>query len=233
MYEMISKVALAQLLNQFSAPMFALERTNLSAPFRFVHINDAMEQVAHCDRHEIIGTLLSKVLPVHDHKSIMRYFMHSIETGEVIRFRESFAFSGESSRWDVTLQPILLADGSNRIIATCIQEAAASYLPETPALDDIQYFSSIADFQLQNLISTFETCQAGDLFEGQSNQRIERLSGMCRAVQRAVADIKKSLRNAQYGHAIAPTPLQSHNVPHTHPMFSRCGTLKEIADVWA
>ena len=63
-------------------------------------------------------------------------------------------------------------------------------------LDDIQYFSSMADLQLQNLISTFEIFRDRELFSIQNEQHIDKLAGMCRTVQRAVEDIKKVVRSS-------------------------------------
>jgi hypothetical protein len=55
----------------------------------------------------------------------------------------------------------------------------------------------MADFQLQNLVTLFDTYRDHDLFQLEATPRIEKLSGMCRSIQRAVADIRKIVHSAQ------------------------------------
>ncbi len=70
----------------------------------------------------------------------------------------------------------------------------------------------------------FETYQVGDIFG--SEQRIAKLSGMCRTVQRAMEDIKKSIRSARNGEQ------SDHDlVGSMRPaVFDRCNTLKALTD---
>jgi len=212
--------------------MFAVERSDPAAAFRFVFLNDALEGAAPCNRWDIIGKTLAEVMPSDEGDAAARRFKHCIDTREVVRFADTFAFSPEHGLWDTTLQSAVLPDGRERVVATSIQQRTPAQPPkETVVLEDIQYFSSMADFQIQNLITMFETYQAKELFEDEAEQRIAKLSGMCRTVQRAVSDIKKSVRNAQCTHIPIDAEPLARPVFHRHTTMTRCGTLKALTDV--
>lgn len=232
MYDMLSSAALAHHLNQTSTPMYALERTDSAGAFRFASLNDAMERAALCTRRDVIGKTLAEALPADESITAQRRLAHCIETLDVSRFTDRFTITAQPFAWDTTLHPIRLSDGTERIVASAIrQDISVTARPETVAFDDIKYFSSVADFQIQNLISLFETYDATDLLLAETEQRIAKLSGMCRTVQLAVAEIGKTIRAAQAIHHKNPVLPFEQQSPHFQTTLAKCGTLKALTDL--
>lgn len=198
MYETTSNTTLAQLLNQFSAPMFAVERANCDTPFYFVGINHAMERAGKCTASDLVGKALNTLMPPTELAAVLRHYEHCVLEQAIVRFEDTFTLRDIKATWDTTLQFVEMADGRQRIIGTTVQQSVPKpTTADTDTYDDIHYFSTMADFQLQNLISMFETHNGTELFKNEADVRLEKLSGMCRTVQRAVEDIKKVVSSAQ------------------------------------
>ena len=232
MYETLNTAGLAQVLNQFSAPMFALERISPDAPFLFIAVNDAMEVSGEFVREDVLGKKFGTVLGTRDAAMIEHKYTRCLAQRTILRFSDRLAFLPDHGVWDTTLQPACLTNGHERVIATCVQEAVVQKrFPNTVSLDNIEYLSAIADFQLQNLISMFEHLPAQTLLATQAEHRIEKLSGMCRSVQRAVADINRTAQKAQLGPCAQDIPPQARLAPQRQEMFQRCGTLRAIKEV--
>jgi hypothetical protein len=211
--------ALETLLNQFSVPMFALDRAGPQDAFRFVCINDALEQGGDWPAENVLGRSVYELLPKVEADIAHTRYTQCIDQGGALRYSDRFTTAGRPVVWDTTLQHVALKDGGDRVVGTCIK--IAEDLPEAhqePALDDIQYFSSMADLQLQNLISTFEIFRDRELFAIQNEQHIDKLAGMCRTVQRAVEDIKKVVRT-------------SHNSPSRPELMKRDSAKPVVARV--
>ena len=201
--------ALERLLNQFSVPMFALDRPGSNSAFSFVCINRALETAGSKPANQVIGRSVHDLLPKIEADIAHTRYSQCAEQRSDLRFRDRFTTAGKPVVWDTTLQHVRLKDGGDRVVGTSIRMMEdGSQARKDPALDDIQYFSSMADLQLRNLISTFEIFRDRELFAIQNEQHIDKLAGMCRTVQRAVEDIKKVVHT---NHAVlkqvdAPVP---------------------------
>jgi len=232
MYDMLSRADLAQHLNQSPTPMYALERTKNAAPFRFIVLNTAMERAALCRQSDVIGKTLSEVLPADESIAAQCRVSHCMDTLVVTQFTDRFTITAQPFAWDTTLHPIRLVDGRQRIVASAIRkDNPTAAQPETVALEDIKYFSSIADFQIQNLISLFETYDANDLLRAETEQRIAKLSGMCRSVQVTVSEIGKSIRAAQAVHQKNFVRPNADHSPLIQTTLTKCGTLQALTDL--
>lgn len=223
MNDIINKTARAHSPNQISCPMFAVERAHPDALFRFVSINEAIMRDAYGDHSHIIGRTIAEVFSPKECAPILRSIAQYRATKSTVPFLCTLILGAESSQFDTSLNVTSTPDGRDRMVAVCTGQT--THQPAIAAFDDIQYFSSLADFQIQNLITTFETYQACDIFG--SEQRIAKLSGMCRTVQRAVEDIKKSVRNARKDEKSETT----FDGPMHQAALDRCGTLKALTDL--
>lgn len=231
MYHMLSEADLAQVLNQFSVSMFAVERQRTAMPFTIICLNEAMQAgLADPDRN-LVGCPMSDLLPQKERDILHARLSECAALQDVARFRDCFSLMATTGQWDVTLQPARLSDGRERIVATVIaQHHAPDPQPDTVTFEDIQYFSSMADYQIQNLISLFESMEKDDLFETAAEQRIARLGGMCRTVQRAVTDIRKSIKNARTQEMTGSIHTRRQTDLQQFSSLNRCGKLKALTE---
>ena len=202
--------ALERLLNQFSVPMFALDRSGSNGAFSFVCINRALESAGARPANQVIGRSVHDLMPKIEADIAHTRYSQCAEQRADLRFRDRFTTAGKPVVWDTTLQHVVLKDGGDRVVGTSIRMTEEDcQVQKDPALDDIQYFSSMADLQLRNLITTFEIFRNRELFSIRNEQHIDKLAGMCRTVQRAVEDIKKVVHttHSQVHHSKAPQRL--------------------------
>ncbi len=198
MQDTVSTGALSQLLDQFSVPMFAVERSGPFATFRFVSMNKSMAAAAGRTAVSSIGRSMFDLLDVAEAEVANNRLLECALTRNVLRYRERFTTSGTKSIWDTTLQFVPLSGAGERVLGTSILLSSEdTATPEVTTLEDINYISTMADFQLQNLVSLFETYRSQELFRPEAAPRIAKLGGMCRSIQRAVIDIKKIADRAQ------------------------------------
>jgi hypothetical protein len=198
MNDTASAATLSQLLNQFSVPMFAVERNGPYSTFRFACLNDAMAATGDSPAAEVIGKSAFDILPMQEAEIANGRYLECALTRSVVRFRDRFTTKGRKVIWDTTLQFVALPNNAERVLGTSIEiPSEDSALPDAVTFEDIQYISTMADFQLQNLVTLFDSYGGHDLFQFEATPRIEKLSGMCRSIQRAVADIRKIVHSAQ------------------------------------
>lgn len=231
MYQMLTIASLTQVLNRSSVCMFAVERATPAAPFTVSVVNNAMLKEGADVVNNVCRCSLNDLLSQTDFHRLETHLAANSEAAGSDNSDERFQLISEAGIWDVTLQPMKPPGGGDRVIVTVLgQRATAAPPTETLAFEDIQYFSSMADYQIQNLIALFENLQDADLFETASEQRIAKLSGMCRTVQRAVADIRKTIQNAN---GQSPSSAKG-NLPISQmaqmSALDRCGTLKALTD---
>ena len=187
------------LLNGFPVPMFALERATLRAPFRFVSFNEAMQRNHRRPATELLGRTPREVMCEREATIAERAYAACARRRDVVRFRDVFTTAGRPVVWDTTLQYVPLPDGQERILGTATTLSDAPAPDRAGAFDDIRFFASVADYQLQNLISLFDDLRGEGLLPPEQVQRAERVGAMCRAVQRAVTDIRDTVARAQDG----------------------------------
>lgn len=202
MFDTLSVTQLDTLLNQFSIPMFVIERKTPKAEFRIVGLNHALEQLAGLTRTEMLGRSILGMAAAA--KDTMEYYQRCVRTQQTIRF--SFTFSKEQQQfyWHKTLQYARSPEGYDRVIATAvIVPDHQRDFQDRVTFDDLHYFSSIADLQLENLNSAFDSATAECHLRPIDESRIMRLHATCRTVQRTVNDIKHIVRRAQLRHAPA------------------------------
>ena len=83
------------------------------------------------------------------------------------------------------------------LLSPCAEPALSDRL----AFEDVRYFSSIADLQLENLSNAFSSATRRARVTPIDEERIMRLHAVCRTIQSTVADIKQVVRAAQNRHA--------------------------------
>lgn len=198
MFDTSSPKELAELFDNFSVPMFAADRRAPGEGFKLVCINHALEKTSGFSYGDCQGADIYDLLPESEATEVSRKYALCADNRCDVRYREKLTMTNQILEWDTSLQFVKLPDGSERIVGTAFQIVKSrSDTLKTLAFDDIQYFSSIADLHLQNLISMFETAASEEIFNGNNLQRINKLTGVCRAVQRSVDDIKEVVRQTR------------------------------------
>lgn len=216
MFNKLSTAKLERLLDQFSVPMFAIERRAADAEFRITCLNTALEDLAGLPRRDMLGRSIVEMAAAAE--ETMEYYQRCVTTRQTIRF--SFLFTREQRRmcWDKTLQYARSPEGHDRIIATAIKVSFHTpLLQDQLAFEDVRYFSSIADLQLENLSSAFGSATEQARVTPFDEERLMRLHAVCRTIQSTVADIKQVVRTAQVRHAAA----HRRSLPHCNSIESK------------
>ncbi|MEP5731648.1 MAG: PAS domain S-box protein [Sulfitobacter sp.] len=198
MFNTLSVAQLESLLNHFTVPMFVIETEGLSSAFQITGLNTAMEELSGVQRQDMVGRSIEEIAAEKAVKDTMEYYQQCVLTGQTIRFDFLFSKDQEESRWDQILQYTRSPEGYHRVIATAIKvpnERVA--FEDRLAFEDVRYFSSIADLQLENLCSAFSNATTEARVTPMDEDRIMRLHAVCRTVQRTVGDIKQVVRAAQ------------------------------------
>ncbi len=188
---------LAAILDQFSIPMFAVERASDTSDFALVCINRAHAEATGLASEGSQGVALRDLLSPKQANNVAGRYAECARTQSPLRYLETLTLPAGVQQWDTTIQPVRLASGADRVIGTAIQIAGDSRSEGTQiTFDNIRYFSALADMQLQNLLSMFDAAREQGLFSNDSASRVSRLCGVCRSVQRSVEDIRQTVRLA-------------------------------------
>lgn len=228
MFNTLSTAELERLLDHFSVPMFAIERQTPDAEFRITCLNSALEDLAGLPRADMLGCSIIEMAAAAE--ETMEYYQRCVTTRQTIRF--SFLFTREQRRmcWNKTLQYARSPEGHDRIIATAIKVShEAPMLQDQLAFEDVRYFSSIADLQLENLSSAFTSATERARVTPIDEERIMRLHAVCRTIQSTVADIKRVVRAAQTRHAAAQRPALPQTAEAAQELHAMKGTDTVIA----
>lgn len=227
MFDSLPISRLATMLTHFAFPMLIAERPDTSSEFRTVAMNAALEEIAG-PKDAICGMMLRDVFPSSDVDELAKAFRNGSGREDIQKVSSVIrSISGEVP-CDLTLQFLRCSDGYDRIIATAQPYQRREIdLQDKTAFEDVRYFSSVADLQLENLNSAF--LSVADLVQATtvSEERIMRLHAVCRTIQRTVSDIQNVVRQAQARqaekgeHQIFRTDsVQSQElVPHETRMF--------------
>lgn len=201
MFETLSNSELESILNQFSVPMFIIERRAAGQDFQMVGLNSALETLAGQTRSAIMGRSVSDMAAAGVANDASEYYLRCVTTRSTVRFTYLFAHEDHEARWITTLQYTQSPEGYDRVIATAIDvPQERPMLQDRLAFEDVRYFSSIADLQLENLNSAFSSARQAASLPQMQEERIMRLHAVCRTVQRSVADIRDIVKQAQIRH---------------------------------
>jgi hypothetical protein len=217
MFDTLDYHQIGQLLDQFPVPMFALAYRRRSDRFDLICANAALRAALRVGAGEALTEL-----PFLQDDSAGAACRAAIDTGESRRFHAQSGQTGHSLHWDVMVQPSQGADGRIRLIGTAV-DLATGQRPNDLVLDDLNYLSSLADLQIENLITVCNMFGTGGLPTGHSDFRLAKLSGICRSVQQAVAEIKHTVREAQ-------TLSQQSSAPAAHPL-AESHTIKALGQL--
>lgn len=227
MFDTLPISHLATMLAHFAFPMLIAERPDRTAEFRTVAMNAALEEIAG-PKDAICGMTLRDVFPSSVVEDLVGSFRSGTGAEDIQRIKSAIrGISGEVP-CDLTLQFLRCSDGYDRIIATAQPDQRYELdLQDKLAFEDVRYFSSVADLQLENLNSAFVS--ATDLVQAASvsEERMMRLHAVCRTIQRTVSDIQNVVKQAQARHAekgeshiFRTHSVQSQElVPHQTSMF--------------
>ena len=209
MLNTLSIVQLENLLDQFSVPMFVIESQGPGSDFCITCVNAALEELAGQTRQQLLGRSILELAATSDPDDTMEYYQRCVQTRQTIRFAFLFGSDGRKMRWNKTLQYARSPEGYDRVIATAIRvPVTAPLLQDQLAFEDVRYFSSIADLQLENLSSAFTSAARQARVTPVDEERIMRLHAVCRTIQSTVADIKRVVRAAQARHAAPDSGLE-------------------------
>lgn len=210
---MLSTLTIAQLeklLDQFSVPMFVIETQGPGSNFCITCLNTALEELAGQPRNELLGRSILEIAATNAADDTIEYYQRCVATRQTIRFAFLFGNNNHRMHWNKTLQYARSPEGYDRVIATAIKVPDETpLLQDRLAFEDVRYFSSIADLQLENLSSAFDSATEQARVTQIEEDRIMRLHAVCRTIQSTVADIKDVVRAAQSRHSRAAKALQS------------------------
>ena len=202
MLDTLSVAQLENLLDQFSVPMFVIETQGPGSDFCITCLNTAMEELTGQPRHALLGRSILEIAATGMAGDTIDHYQRCVRTRQTIRFAFLFGQAEEKMHWHKTLQYARSPEGYDRVIATAIRvQNDAPMLQDRLAFEDVRYFSSIADLQLENLSSAFTTATRQARVTPIDEERVMRLHAVCRTIQSTVADIKEVVRNAQARHA--------------------------------
>lgn len=215
MFNILSTPELQNLLDLFSIPMFALDRTSPAGPFQIVCMNGALETLSQQPRSKILGKSIYDLLPHDEAEEASRNYIQCARTGLDVRFSEVFTESGNRHRWDTTLQSVRTREGHDRVVGTTMRiERHLPRLSDQYALEEVKYYSTIADLHLQNMTTLCDLLANRSSAPPQADDdlRNAQLMAVCRSVQRAVNDVRHTVRQAQARHA--PPLATQQETPH-------------------
>ena len=205
MFRTLSIAQLDHLLSQFSVPMFVIERSAPGNDFHMVGLNPALEELAGQPRSELVGRSISEFAPICLPDDAREHYLRCVSTQATVRFTYVFVHQDREVRWDTTLQYSQSPEAFDRVIATAFQvPQERPMLQDRLAFEDVRYYSSIADLQLENLNSAFSSVAQEARVTPIDEDRIMRLHAVCRTVQRSVSDIKDIVKKAQIRHTGQP-----------------------------
>ena len=208
MFDTVPLGQINDLLQNFAVPMFIVERFTPGGEFVLICCNAEMEKLFGLTRGEILGCSPRNFTRNETAGTLARKFALCVEKGCEMRFRETLDVMGRQQPVDFALKSHKGPAQSERVVGVVtISRPSNRNTAGKLVLDDVKYFSQIAEFQLQNLIWVFESSEDPQLFTEQNRIRVEKLSGMCRSVQRAIADIRNVAASCDA--EIDPT-----NLPH-------------------
>ena len=226
MFDTRSASQLATLFDHFHVPMFAAQRVRPGAPFVFVCANKAWCDVSGVCPADMRNADPSDLLPRDEAAAVQSRFADCVAAKEDQRYFECLTLPHGLRHWDILLQHAPVRSGIDRVIATAmpvLQDTGAAN--SRLVFEDIRFFSALADLQLQNLVSMFDAAQKSELFCANSSERVATLSGICRGVQRAVEDIRKTVRRAETPARHPPAEqAQSQNRATRHAAADTGGT---------
>lgn len=201
MFNTLSITRLEKLLNEFSVPMFVNERDGPNSTFRITGVNAALEELAGMPRNRLLGRCIMDMAASGVVADALEHYQRCVSTRQPIRFPFLFLQEQTETCWDKILQYARSPEGYDRVIATAIRipyERPA--LQDRLAFEDVRYFSTMADLQLENLSNAFDTAAQDAQVQHLDTDRFNRLQALCRTVQSTVGDIKQVVRAAQARH---------------------------------
>ena len=232
MFDTLSNGQLETLLEQFTVPMFIIERCHPDDDFRMVGMNTALARLSDQPRESIVGRSVFDMALTGGASDAKAHYLRCATTRSVVNFSYVWKRPEGEARCDVTLQYGQSPEGNDRIIATVIHMMLPGpTLQDKIAFDDVSYFSSIADLQLENLSCAFSTASIDAHATVIEEERIMRLHAVCRTIQRSVSDIKDIVRRAQERHSThlkAPPQDFGQNAVETNCM----DTVRALSDTW-
>ncbi|MGC1502625.1 MAG: hypothetical protein WA782_00625 [Sulfitobacter sp.] len=235
MFNTLSFSQIEHVLDLFSVPMFVIERQEPANDFRLVGMNAALEQLVGQPRSRIHGRFISEICLIGLPDNVQESFQRCIAEKEVVHFTYLFLREGCEVRWDTTLQYACGLDELDRVIVTTLEIPQEHPLMlDRLAFEDVRYFSSIADLQLQNLNSAFSSATTEARVTPIDEERIMQLHTVCRTVHRSVADIQDIVRRAQARHAALRLQPTQKPLYHLEPLQSldNLDTVRAFAEAW-
>ena len=196
MFDSLSTPQLERLLDQFSVPMSIIERQSAGVDFNISGMNRAFGEQSGLRRDDALGRPITDFTETPE--DALAFYQRCVSTRQSVRF--SFVFSGEDqrARWDKTLQYCASPNGSDRVLAVALRVPDDMLvMHDRMTLEDLSYFSSIADLQISNLSTAFSTVEDIGFSSSQHQDRMVRLQATCRTIQSTVSDIKRVVQRAQ------------------------------------
>lgn len=139
---------LASTLEHMAVPMFAAERRSKDAPFRLVCVNKAHSDRTGMTTGAVRNRRIEDLLRPGDAKDVMSRYARCADQNKTISYNETLVLNGMTMDWNTTLQPVVLSDGTERVVGTAI---ALDRPANLRSAEEAAYFSAHAQMQVGKL----------------------------------------------------------------------------------
>lgn len=192
---------LEDLIGHFSVPMFVVDETEMGTTLPITCANAAFEEISGRSRDALLGQSVLDLSPHKSQSTAFAAYQRCLQTRQSCRFIQVFERDIGEVHWDQTLQHAQSPEGHNRVLVTAVQIASQTpRLEDKLAFEDLRYFASMADLQLENLNNAFASTSQHAGLPAVTLDRIIRLHAVCRTIQSTVTDMKEVVVAAQARH---------------------------------
>ncbi|PUB13601.1 PAS domain-containing protein [Yoonia sediminilitoris] len=193
MYTHADHLALSAALDEFAVPMFAVERQSKDAHFRFIGVNSAHTNRSGLTNADIAGARTCDLLPPQDAETTENRYRDCVDRQTVLSYVEKLAFAGLSTIWNITLQPVTLRNGVQRIIGTA---STSTDHAVTAKLEDAAYYATSAQMQVAQLRSFLEQVGKRPDLPADLRDKAIMVDGLTHSIDALLSDIRDAASKA-------------------------------------
>lgn len=183
---------LRQALNRFEVPMFAVQRNHASDMFTLICVNQAYEAMTGRQSHELEGRTLFDLVPDDLAARLNDHYATCVDQMEFHTHSEPTPIAQPNILWKTTLQPVVLDNGSERVVGTCSVIEAAT--PEQQ-VTDAEFFATQAQMQLTQMQFFLESLEHSHDLPSETRGHAAMVSGLARSLSRVLSDMRTATQS--------------------------------------
>jgi len=194
---------LSETLDAFAVPMFAAERIAPDARFRLICVNTAHTARTGLQSTEVRGKSTFDLLPQADAEAVQGRYENCARLRQPTTYEEHLTLKGVITHWNTTLQPVYLADGTERIIGTALMIPAH---PVRERLVDAAYFSAKAQMHVGKVRHFLDIMQFRQDVPYDLRNMAEMVGNLTNSLDTVLGDIRGLSRPPQ--DMVEPIPIK-------------------------